>query len=60
MSIFFTDVSLALLIYYAADLAAPDAKGISNIVSVLTMILFSLGYAVSMMLWSKEMFQRNI
>ncbi|KAE8550658.1 hypothetical protein EYB25_006886 [Talaromyces marneffei] len=41
----------ALLIYYAAVLTAPDAKGISNIVSVLTMTLFSLGYAVSVMSW---------
>ncbi|KAF5016193.1 hypothetical protein F66182_12204, partial [Fusarium sp. NRRL 66182] len=49
----------ALLIYYAADLAAPDAKGISNIVSVLTMILFSLGYAVSMMLWIPQVNSAN-
>ncbi|GAM38386.1 plasma membrane ATP-binding cassette transporter [Talaromyces pinophilus] len=49
----------ALLIYYAAVLAAPDASGISNIVSVLTMVLFSLGYAVSMMSWIPQVNSAN-
>ncbi|EED16479.1 ABC a-pheromone efflux pump AtrD [Talaromyces stipitatus ATCC 10500] len=49
----------ALLIYYAAVLAAPDAMGITNILSVLTMILFSLGYAASVISWIPQVNSAN-
>ncbi|OKL56524.1 hypothetical protein UA08_08266 [Talaromyces atroroseus] len=49
----------ALLIYYAAVLAAPKAESISSIMSVLTMILFSLGYAVSVMSWIPQVNSAN-
>lgn len=47
---------LALLFYYAAELGASDSSKVTPIVSVLTMILFSLGYAVSVMSWSTSIF----
>lgn len=45
-----------MLFYYAAELGASDSSNITSILSVLTMILFSLGYAVSVMSWSMLFF----
>ncbi|KAH8700244.1 ABC a-pheromone efflux pump AtrD [Talaromyces proteolyticus] len=49
----------SLLFYYAAYLGASNASTITNIVSVLTMILFSLGYVVSLMSWIPQVNSAN-
>ncbi|CRG90127.1 Mating factor M secretion protein mam1 [Talaromyces islandicus] len=49
----------SLLFYYAAELGASDSANTTSILSVLTMILFSLGYAVSVMSWIPQVNSAN-